>query len=506
MHFKQLLSSAFRICLSAVMIALLLSQISFCQITFFMTYGDTARDHNDKGYAVLQTEDGGYIAAGEYGRYIKTYNRPLYQTYFYGDVYLVKTDEYGNTLWTKTYGDTGAVWEGAYSMDMTPDGGYIISAFSLDSISTQLWLIKTDSNGDSVWTKKYPMGAGNCIRQTNDGGFVITGYGAKGKSNIYLLKIDLQGDTLWLKTYGDSGSRGYYVQQTSDSGYIVASSGLVIKTDSKGDTLWTKILYPGLPHSICETKDDGYLIAGEYTEQPCEGCELELHILLVRTDSKGDTLWTRKINNGSSGDYAYAMKKTSDGGFIIAGETMGIGTERGIYLLKLDEEENYQWFSVIGSNLDKTSIYSGYDVAETSNGGYLITGSKWFWAFDYQDLCLVKVNDKGQLTGVNELKTKIPSEFELLQNYPNPFNPSTTISYALPVKADVQFIIYDIMGREVKTLVSSKQEAGHKEIVWDGRNNFNEHVTSGIYVCRLKATSLENLNVFEKSIKLVLIK
>lgn len=105
-----------------------------------------------------------------------------------------------------------------------------------------------------------------------------------------------------------------------------------------------------------------------------------------------------------------------------------------------------------------------------------------------------------------KIGTGVPQAIELIQNYPNPFNPSTTISYALPVQSDVQLIIYDIMGREVKTLVSSRQEAGYKEVVWDGRNNFNEQAASGIYICRLKATSLENLNVFEKSIKLVLIK
>jgi hypothetical protein len=470
MHIKQLLYSACRICFSVVTAALLLSQISFCQITFFKTYGDTAERHSDQGYAVLQTEDGGYIAAGEYGFYWKTYN---FRTYYYGDVYLVKTNEYGDTLWTKTYGDTGAVREGAYSMDKTSDGGYIISAFKFDS-TTQLWLIKTDSKGDSVWTKKYPVGAGNCIRQTNDGGFVITG----GKPNTYLLKINLQGDTLWLKSY-NTYNEGLYVQQTSDSGYIIASSGLFIKTNSNGDTLWTKI-YPGLPHSICETQDGGYLIAGEYVEQPCEGCELELHILLLRTDSNGDTLWTRKINNGSAGDYAYAMKKTSDGGFIIAGESSTGQTKSGIYLFKLDEEEDYQWSSVIS---DKTERYRGYDVAETSDGGYIVTGMKWWGrAEQYLDLCLVKVNDKGQLTGVNEAETKIPSYFELLQNYPNPFNSSTTIRFSIPNRSFIKVCVYDLLGREVAVLVNEERDAGSYE------TTFSENsLSSGVYFYQLRS-------------------
>jgi hypothetical protein len=500
MHIKQLLYSACRICFSTVTAALLLSQISFCQITFFKTYGDTADDHSDKGYAVLQTEDGGYIAAGEYGNYFKLIN---HRTYYYGDVYLVKTNEYGDTLWTKTYGDTGAVREGAYSMDNSSDGGYIICAYN--ETTYKLWLIKIDSQGDSIWTKKYQLGyydaQGVCIKKVNDEGYIITGSISRDNPfrqyDIFLLKTNSKGDSTWLRTYDNNNNpdHGFYVQQTSDSGYIIAASGLFIKTDSKGDTIWTKI-YPGLPHSIYETKDGGYFIAGEYVEQPCEGCELELHILLLRTDSNGDTLWTRKINNGSYGDYAYAMKRTSDGGSIIAGETSYNYYDTDIYLLKLDEEGNYQWSSVIGRNLGETGDekhYRGYDVEETSDGGYIITGLKWIYIgwYEYLDLCLVKVNDKGQLTGVNEAETKIPSYFELLQNYPNPFNSETVIRFSVAYSSRVRIDVFDMLGRRVDTIADSYFTPGQYSV------RFVSHsLSSGIYFYRMQANEFYDTRKF----------
>jgi len=478
---------------------LIIPQISFGQITFFKTYGDTTESHYDQGYAVLQTEDGGYIVAGETGFYWTS--TPYHG---YGDVYLIRTDAFGDTLWTKTYGDVNAR-EVAYSMDKTADGGYTVCAYS--EAHWGLWLIKIDSKGDSLWTKKFDLGKGNHIITTSDGGFVITGHEGyhlpDNNADVYLLKLDSNGNTQWQKKYDKNLiEEGTYVQQTSDGGYIVAgiTSGRsldiwLIKTDSKGDTLWTKTYdgdYIDEPHSILETKDGGYFIAGEYTEEGELG--LELHIWLLKTNAQGDTLWTRKINNGSWGDYAYAMKKTSDGGYIITGETTYDNFDSDIYLIKLDEEENYKWFSTIGRNLGENGDeknYRGNDIAETADGGYIITGFKWIWFGwdEYQDLCLLKVDYEGQLSSVDEEKEKIPSNFTLSQNYPNTFNPRTTIAFDLPEESHVTLTIYDVMGREIVRLLNENQPAGFRHVVWDGKDKSGQTVSSGIYLYTLKTST-----------------
>jgi photosystem II stability/assembly factor-like uncharacterized protein len=81
----------------------------------------------------------------------------------------------------------------------------------------------------------------------------------------------------------------------------------------------------------------------------------------------------------------------------------------------------------------------------------------------------------------------VAQEFMLFDNYPNPFNPSTTIRYALPGQANVTLRIYNILGQEIRTLVNERQSAGVRSVVWDGRNNLNQAVSSGIYIYRLQA-------------------
>jgi hypothetical protein len=103
-------------------------------------------------------------------------------------------------------------------------------------------------------------------------------------------------------------------------------------------------------------------------------------------------------------------------------------------------------------------------------------------------------------TSADEPGVQIPREFALEQNYPNPFNPSTRIVYALKEQSNVLLKVYDVLGREIRTLVNEEQVAGLKEVVWDGRNESGKQVASGIYIYHLQA------NDFTKSMKMILMK
>jgi hypothetical protein len=94
----------------------------------------------------------------------------------------------------------------------------------------------------------------------------------------------------------------------------------------------------------------------------------------------------------------------------------------------------------------------------------------------------------------------IPDQFALHNNYPNPFNPVTTIRYDLPLGTDVHLVVFDILGREVRTLVNEKQEAGFKSIRWNGKNDMGQQVSAGMYFYRIQAGS------FSKVQKMVLLK
>jgi parallel beta-helix repeat protein len=99
-----------------------------------------------------------------------------------------------------------------------------------------------------------------------------------------------------------------------------------------------------------------------------------------------------------------------------------------------------------------------------------------------------------------------PKHYALLGNYPNPFNPTTKISYVLPYISSVELVVYDILGRQVKNFNLTSQPSGTQSITWDGTNNYNTPVASGVYLYMINIKSLENNETFTKTSKLMLLK
>ncbi|MBI4980591.1 hypothetical protein HZC30_03485 [Candidatus Woesearchaeota archaeon] len=188
----------------------------------------------DVGYSVQQSSDGGYIIAG----FTVQNNRTepyIYNGYWGGqgvaDAYLIKTDSDGNKLWEKTFGENYTD-EVAFSVQQTSDGGYILTGLTgvmEDTHSGQprdsdVYLLKTDENGNKVWERKFGRGEFGrskideafSVKQTSDGGYIIAG---KSSTDAYLIKTDAIGNKLWEKTFG--GGSGQTVQQASDGGYII---------------------------------------------------------------------------------------------------------------------------------------------------------------------------------------------------------------------------------------------------------------------------------------------
>jgi hypothetical protein len=338
-------------------------------------------------YSVQQTSDGGYIIAG----YTESYGGD--------DIYLIKTDFLGDTLWTRTYGGNDG-WHVGHSVKQTSDGGYIVAGNIGISTVEDAYLLKTDSMGDSLWAKTYRSDDWEgieSVQQTTDGGYILIGTKAYNYTDedFYLLKTDSMGDSLWAKTI--RGSNCEYAksgQQTTDGGYIIAGcisycfttldrDVYLIKTDSLGDTLWTRT-YGGTlqdeAYSVRQTDDGGYILVG-FTRSYGAGGDDDIYVL--KTDSMGDTLWTKTFGRG----YGYSGQQTTDGGYIIGGRNSSYGAgESNVYLIKTDSIGDTLWTKAfVGGDLTGSESFQ-----QTTDGGYIIAVNTWSDS-TWMDVYLLKI-------------------------------------------------------------------------------------------------------------------
>lgn len=163
---------------------------------------------------------------------------------------------------------------------------------------------------------------------------------------------------------------------------------------------------------------------------------------------------------------------------------------RGYATAKYSEisQGNVFYLTVYGNNADTLTIR----VLQGSGGAEQLIAGKIVFEADKQSGTLRNpyLLD-GTVTGV-ENNSVLPIAFALGQNYPNPFNPSTTIRYAVPYEADIEITLYNIMGEKVKQLVKEHKTAGYYQVVWDGRNEFSDVVSSGVYIYSMKAGSYQS--------------
>ena len=338
----------------------------------------------------------------------------------------------GELDWVKTYG--GSDEDNAISIVKTNDGGYMVlsTTRSTDgditgktSTDIDYWLLKINSDGDKVWDKVYGGSQDDIatdIDNTNDGGFIISGYIAStdgdvsenaGSFDYWIVKVDGSGTIQWEKSWGFKGNdRAFGVIQTSDGGYFATGFldvGFVegdegndltdgestrasqhslgdywgIKMDADGNKIWRR--YFGGSHidqskDIIETADGGFLLIGisESSDFDISNARGANDFWIVKVNAEGDMLWEKSLG-GSESDFAYSITNTSDGNFIITGDTRSsdfdVSSFKGnadVWVVKFNSSNgSILWEKTFGG----TNFDSSRGIISLDNGKYFISGS-----------------------------------------------------------------------------------------------------------------------------------
>jgi hypothetical protein len=276
--------------------------------------------------------------------------------------------------WQKsyTYGDGCSVFQ-------TSDGGYIVSG----NDSSSSFLIKTDSQGNQVWTNTYDIGENmTYLAKTNDGAYALAG---TYMNKYALLKVDSAGEEVWNKTYSFNAPINYLRAfiQTNDGGYALlgfyfnSSHGgdgqiWLGKTDSSGNLTWNTTISGGesgspnqfnSPNTIIQTPDGYAITDSNYALNP-----LQSAYRLIKTDQTGTLLLSQTY--GGEGDYhdpeCTCGIATSDSGYLLAG-FLSFG--RGAWMVKTDSQGNMLWNQSYG-----TGNAAANHLIQTSDGGYSFVG------------------------------------------------------------------------------------------------------------------------------------
>jgi len=486
----------------------------------------------DEAESVAITADDNYIVVGD--------------TYSFAqngkDAWILKLDGEGDTIWTRTFSGPGS--DAAESVIVDNNGDYLVTGYSYNAAGDKdALLLKYDPDGNLLWQQTYggldeDWISGLC--QTEDGNYVLTGFtrsfGANARDS-YLIKTDVNGDTLWTRTYGGPDDQwGRSISNLPDGGVVIAgwtgtffsaSDIWLLRMDSDGDTLWTKTYdYGGndIANEVIPTYNGGFVICGI----------ANWNFMAMKTSGDGEVQWIQNSLSGvgvgiiqnAEGNYVISGQSSNDALLLnLKGETINqppaafslLEPQDGDTLASLTDPVGFVWESSIDP--DNDTIYYTLNIFNDDinlefplieDTTYLFDGSVIFeelteyqWTVSASDGEFIVVADTFSFitplaVGIDDFIDKKQRGVTLNQNYPNPFNQETIIAFILDEPMQVTLEIFNMHGKKVRTLVAEYLSVGNFQVRWDGTDASGHKAPKGIYMYRF------NGDGFIKSYKMFL--
>jgi len=463
----------------------------------------TPRSDDSQAYNVVQTEDGGYAISAWAGSY-DTGN---------GNVYVLKLDASGNVIWTKKLASSNPFYPYKYSGNaivQSNDGGIVVAASTNSPGGNGGWdvyVAKLDKDGNLLWTRtiggKNDEGAYS-ISVTRDGGFVIAGttnsFGSGGW-DVYVLKLDYRGNLQWSKTIGGSGEDvAEWITQTYDGGYVISghtnSFGFggwdvyVIKLDSVGNLRWTKTIGGSNDESgncIIQSSDGSYVISGWTTSFGQGG--LDAYVIKLATgeyllDESAYIQWRRTVGGGNN-DRGSSILQSRDGSYVIAGWTESAGNgSADILVMRMDPRGNVE---VGGCGRVGQGGLESRGGGTVSSGGAISSGGYTFFEPDVIIssggrvlMCwpFLGVEDEGGDDEGSTHKLAKRSKSSVQET-----NSPIQINFSLPYASNVSVRIYNLFGQEIATIVEEYLTEGEHRVEWRPE----KYLPPGVYFARIQA-------------------
>lgn len=443
----------------------------------------------DEAYALaVDTQDNVYIAGVSVGNGTAT------------DYFAIKYDSAGDQKWVARYNGTGNAADECYSIAVDFDANVVIGGFSEGSgTSYDYTIVKYDSSGNELWAARYDASStfdwGEKVLIGELGAIYITGSAiVTGVGEVYqTLKYNPNGDLLWVARYNSAlfaddqvldmtidSKENIYVAGQSDPNSGTSFDIATVKYDSSGNQLWVA-RYNGsanhldTPRSI-EVDDEGNV----YVAGGSQDANFYLYWVTIKYDSSGNQLWAKMYDSpGTIDEIIWSLALDEVKNVYVTGSAIPPSGSNIDYLtIKYDSLGNEQWSISYDGPAGQTDIPSTLKLDSMDN--FYVTGFSTDTGGE-SDITTIKYSQQPQAIRPS-VESGISSGFRLAQNYPNPFNPTTQIRYSIGSKQFVSLSVYDILGKEVATLVEEEKPSGTYTAEFDASN-----LSSGVYLYQLHA-------------------